>query len=257
MTSEGGPGDPRVNGSSALVSPALLLPKEGAAYELKFLLNEATARQVEAWLAPQLALDPHADPALGNAYQIESLYLDTAGRDVLHRRSPHRRRKFRLRRYGASPGVFLERKARWGDRVAKRRGWVPAEEIDRLRQPSADPAWIGHWFHRRLLAYELQPVCQVSCERVAFMGSVEGQPVRATLDRKAHSLLAADWGQGEPRGGVPFLVELVILELKFRSSLPGLFRRLMQELMLNPGPVSKYRLAMQAWGCEASAREVG
>lgn len=257
MTAEGGPGDPRENGSPALVSPALLLPNGSAAYELKFLLDETTARQVEVWLGPHLMLDPHADPALGNAYRVQSLYLDTPNRDVLHRRAPHRRRKFRLRRYGSGQGVFLERKARWGDRVAKRRGWVPAEEIERLREPSADPAWVGHWFHRRLLAYELRPVCQVSCERVAFIGSVEGQPVRATLDRKAHALLAADWNDGEPRGGVPFLTGQVILELKFRSSLPGLFRRLMQELMLNPGPVSKYRLAMQAWGQEASTREVG
>ena len=53
------------------------------AYELKFLLTEPQARQVEAMLRENLALDPHADPTLG-AYRVTSVYFDTPQLDCFH-----------------------------------------------------------------------------------------------------------------------------------------------------------------------------
>src|SRR5436305_1036093 len=108
---------------------------EGPAYELKFLLDETRAQEVEAWARRRLLLDPHGDPALGGAYQTLSLYCDTPDLDVYWGRPSYKRRKFRVRRYGAAPWVFLERKSKWGDRVAKRRSPVPGEEVALLANP--------------------------------------------------------------------------------------------------------------------------
>src|SRR5439155_22125195 len=105
---------------------------DGAAYELKFLLDETRAQDVEAWAELRLALDPHSDPALGGASRTTSLYFDTPELDVYHRAPSYRRRKFRVRRYGSAPEVFLERKSKWGDRVAKPRTAVPAAELPLL-----------------------------------------------------------------------------------------------------------------------------
>src|SRR5438093_5222453 len=92
-------------------SPSLLPPSpEGPAYEMKFLLDTDQVGRVEAWAARHMLPDPHADPALGNAYRTLSLYLDTPALDVYHRVKPYRRRKFRIRRYSEEAIVYLERK---------------------------------------------------------------------------------------------------------------------------------------------------
>src|SRR5881397_2180157 len=97
------------------LSPSLRRLRGTRAFELKFLVSEAKAREVQAWVASRMQLDPHGDPALGHAYRISTLYCDTPDLSVYHRAPLYGRRKFRVRRYGDSPGVFLERKTKWGD----------------------------------------------------------------------------------------------------------------------------------------------
>src|SRR5437867_3920280 len=80
-----------------------------AAYELKFLVAGAKARDVESWLVGRMHLDPHGDPALDNAYRVSTVYSDTSDLAVFHKAPGYANRKFRLRRYGSSPHVFLER----------------------------------------------------------------------------------------------------------------------------------------------------
>ena len=132
---------PSCNGVAEAVSPSLV-PVDGVpAFELKFLLDPARAECVTAWARRHLSPDPHADPALGGAYRVHSLYLDTAGLDIYHRGDSYRRRKYRLRRYGAEPWLYLERKSRWGDRVAKRRTRVDEGEVGRLLVELHDVSW--------------------------------------------------------------------------------------------------------------------
>src|SRR5262245_22329638 len=115
------------HGSSAVppavapsTSPSLrVVPGQPRAYELKFLVGVREARAVEALLAPRLAIDPHADPSLGNAYRTTTLYCDTPAFEVLRRIGSHKRRKYRLRRYGHGSVLFLERKSKKGERVSK------------------------------------------------------------------------------------------------------------------------------------------
>src|SRR5262249_22260166 len=111
-------------------SPSLDLPGSVApAFELKFLVDEDRARAAEAWARHHLVPDPPGDPALGGASGTTSLYFDTPELDVYHRSPKYRRRKYRVRRYGAEPWTFLERKSKWGDRVAKRRSRVHEAEV--------------------------------------------------------------------------------------------------------------------------------
>jgi VTC domain len=251
--------EPSHNGSiDAHLSPSLLWPTDNvASYELKFRVAPAQAQDVEAWARQHMALDPHADEALGNAYAIRSIYFDTAELDVFHQRPRYKRRKFRLRRYGTERGVFLERKAKSGDRVAKRRTLICDEELSRLRETTTEEAWPGVWFHRRVLARRLAPRCVISYERVAHVGmSMEG-PIRLTLDRNVHCALTEGYDFHATTSSIPLLTHLVILELKFRRAMPALFKGLIQEMGLHPTGVSKYRAGIEAWGLAQSAKEVG
>jgi hypothetical protein len=239
-------------------SPSLVPPSDGAgpAYELKFLLDEALAQEVEDWARRRLSFDPHGDPDLGGAYRTTSLYFDTPELDVYHRTPSYRRRKFRIRRYGSTPGFFLERKSKWGDRVEKRRTLIPEEELTLLANPMSVMTWPGHWFHRRLLLRRLRPACQIVYQRTAYVGSCAEGPLRLTLDRRLHGILTDEWSLAPLEGGLPLLTGRVILEFKFRAALPMPFKELVTSLRLNPHTVSKYRLCREAWGIPSPLREV-
>ncbi len=228
-------------------SPSLVAPVSGAgpAFELKFLLPESQGQEVEAWVRSRLALDPHGDPALDGAYRTTSLYCDTPEQDVYHRTPTYKRRKFRVRRYDAAPWVFLERKSKKGDRVAKRRVAVPDEELPQLTHPMSVLSWTGHWFHRSLRFRRLQPACLIAYQRTAFVGPGPHGPLRLTMDRRIRGILSNNWHPVPFEGGVPLLIGQTILELKFRMAMPTLFKELVQTMRLNPGTVSKYRLCRE------------
>jgi hypothetical protein len=240
-------GQPSGNGVPALGRGA------EAAFEMKFLLSDEHARAVEDWARGCLALDPHADPALGG-YRTSSVYLDTAGLDVFYGSPGFKRRKFRIRRYGTEAVVFLERKARSGDRVRKRRACIPETELAFLEEAAATPMWPGHWFRTRLLVRGFRPVCLIGYDRVAFMASTSEGLVRLTLDRRVRGAPTGSLTPGVLTGGLPFLEGQTILELKFQAVLPSLFRRLIQDHGLTPAAVSKYRLCVRAWALDAPVR---
>jgi len=176
---------------------------------------------------------------------------------MYHRERSFRRRKYRLRRYGAEPTVFLERKSKLGDRVSKRRTQVPDTDLARLGDAFGDPDWAGHWYHQRLLVRQLRPTCQISYERVAYVGACAEGPLRLTLDRHIHCVPADGWSPDGARSGLPILAGQVILELKYSAALPAPFKRLIAEMALAPSQVSKYRLGVQSWGLDAGTKEVG
>src|SRR4051812_33873941 len=115
--------------SPSLFSPATAGADPATAYEVKFLLTEEQAREVTARVTGKLALDAYADPALGNAYHTTSVYTDTPNFDVFYRNEGYDRDKFRVRRYGVSGPVFVERKTKNGDKVRKHRVRIDPNEV--------------------------------------------------------------------------------------------------------------------------------
>ncbi len=238
------------------LSPSLRSEADPPAYELKFLLSESQAREVQARIEPILQLDPNADPALGGAYRTTSLYSDTQAMDVYLRRGSLARDKYRVRRYGEAPILFLERKTKWGRRVQKHRTSIPHAQEHGLAQETRAEGWEGAWFHEQVLALGLRPVCLIAYERLAFIGP----DVRLTFDRRLQGKLIQQWSVASVQAGVPFLTEQVICEIKFQGVLPAFFKAIVQELNLAPSTVSKYRRFVQTAGIapqEQAAEEPG
>jgi len=234
------------------LSPSLWKDREAPAFELKFQVHLEQAREIAAWAANYLHLDPHADPTRGNRYLVHGLYFDTPALDVFHRTPGYKKRKFRLRRYGDNEAIFLEQKRKSEGKVAKRRVQILQEEIDRLRTIPNGNDWAGLWFHRRIVRRALEPSCLISYERQAFFGHNTEGPLRLTLDRNVRSRPAQEWNVVPVIDGPLMLPDQVLLELKYRRQMPALFKALMQDFGLNPGPLSKYRLAVQSSGRAAS-----
>jgi hypothetical protein len=237
------------NGHEAL-SPSLRpwIAGGAAAFEMKFLLDEAQAREVERLIAGRLAPDPHGEPALGNAYRIATIYCDTPEFDVFHRLGPHHRRKYRLRRYGDESLIYLERKMKRGERVRKRRSTIDRHDLAALSGFSTDAEWPGNWFHRQLVRRRLEPVCCVRYLRTAYVGTGDEGPLRLTFDRHVRGTLVRDWELNPTSEGAPVWDGLVVCEFKFRGSLPGVFKSAIEALALAPSGASKYRHCFQAAG---------
>lgn len=218
------------------------------AVELKFSLGRPLAEQVLAWARDRMPADPHGRGAHQDAYSITTLYLDTPRFDVLRRSGSYGRGKYRIRRYGTTPAIFLERKMKSQGLVCKRRSHIEPAEMTVLDHPDMAPGWAGYWFHRRILARGLRPVCQISYLRNARMAMSAEGPIRLTVDQALRATpvdgFAFDtWSQ--PAAINP---EGAVLELKYRGAVPELFRALMAEHGLAPSQSSKYRGAGRALG---------
>lgn len=232
-----------------LQSPSLEPAKRNGstAYEFKFLLSEAAAKEVELRLAPQMLLDPHADKG-GNGYRITTLYCDTENLDVFHRRGRHKLFKFRLRRYGDASRIYLERKSKRGEVVRKRRSSLDLGLLGQLTQNSSDLNEEAAWYRRQLNRNRVQPVCLIEYSRAAYLAPGSEGPMRLTFDRSITGELHRDWSLERKNERLPLLSDSVICEFKFRGAMPGLFKSVVQEMQLIPRGVSKYRNCIQAAG---------
>ncbi len=222
-------------------------------YEIKFLIGEDSAAQVRDWARVNMSRDPVAACDEREMYQVHTVYLDTPTLGVFGRAGALRTRKYRLRRYGSEDTVWLERKAKVRGRVKKRRTAISEEQLACLYDSAPPPYWPGQWFRRRVQLRQLQPVCSVTYERFARIGLTPEGPIRLTLDRAIggcglQPTEATGWDV--PRSSLDELQRLsglCILELKYPTSLPALFKGVMSDFTLSPLKVSKFRTCMQTW----------
>ena len=226
----------------------------GYTAEIKFLVNEATGIQIREWARERLAADPHGTGPHADEYRVSTLYLDTAERDVFHRRGSYGRSKYRVRRYGEEARVFLERKLRTSSRLAKRRTDIPLDTLHMLQAESGDGQI--RWFRRRVIVRQLEPVCRVSYLRMARLAETPVGRMRMTLDYSLTASTADTFSLDGP-GPASFLNGYMILELKFRGAMPTVFRQLADTFALAPGRASKYRTAADILGIARLAPEEG
>jgi hypothetical protein len=235
---------------AASLSPSLSRTPYGAsaAYELKFLLSEEVAQEVERVLAARMQVDPYAAQSDEGAYAITSTYLDTPRFDVFHRVGRHRFRKLRIRRYGDATWRFLEQKTKRKQRVRKQRSRADEGQLAFLGAPLLLESWDGAWFHRKAMRWELAPVCEAAYLRRAYFAEEAGSPYRLTFDRKLRARAAAGWGASVSGEAIAIGEGEVICEFKFRGAMPSHFREAVERFGLVACGASKYRRSAAALG---------
>ena len=224
------------------------------AREAKFLIDARLRPQVVEWSRANLEPDGHGSGVYADEYTTASLYFETDAFDVYQRRDSYGRSKFRIRRYGMSNIIFLERKFRTERLLAKRRTTVPVGDLERLASTELDPSWPGYWFHRRILLRRLRPLIQMSYDRVARVGTSSTGPVRMTIDTNLRVLPMPDRAF-IPGVGLPLIEDKCIIEIKYRIDIPAVFKRLAQDFGIEIQKVSKYRLGLTALDYPLPARD--
>ena len=228
------------------------------ASEIKFQVPEFAGEQILEWARTRLMPDPNAcDGGEHDSYRITSLYFDTENFDVYYRNGSFGRSKYRIRRYGPDKTVFLERKLKTRGLVSKRRAAVGIEELEQLRQGDAAPGWPGFWYHQRLQARQLRPICQIRYERIARVAITPTGPIRLTVDRSIETVALQRIEFNDSAPGTPLSSDCAIVEFKFRLSMPVLFKELVESFAIDAKRISKYRMAALALGLVNTPAEEG
>lgn len=223
-------------------------PGEPPAYELKFVLDEGQAAELEQHFNSWMSLDPHADALLDHAYRITSLYSDTPVFDVFHRVGAHREHKYRVRQYGDQQQAFLELKTKRGSQVSKHRVAIHGHELHWLVNGDAPSAWSGRWYHQALAEHALRPVCQISYLRRAYFGVTSEGRLRLTFDREIQGALVSDWRFNADVETREVNSRRIICEFKYRGAMPTPFKSAIEQFRLIPQGFSKYRALVEAYG---------
>jgi hypothetical protein len=216
------------------------------AREIKFKTQLDKWPDIVTWSRANLQPDGHGAGEHADEYQTCSLYFETPKFDVYRRSGSYGKSKFRIRRYGAAPIMFLERKFRTERMLVKRRTIVPVEDFHRMDSGAkADPKWAGYWFYRRVMLRRLQPLIQLSYDRVARIGESPTGPVRMTVDKNLKVLPMPDRAF-LAGAGMPILEGECIIEVKYRVQLPAIFKALAATFNLEAQKISKFRSALRS-----------
>jgi len=228
---------------------------QGSRYELKYIIDEAAARNVRDFALGYLEPDQHVDITKGTDYAVHSLYLDSPGLDLC-RATLHglkNRYKLRIRYYDDSPDTpaFLEIKRRENDVILKQR--VP------IRKSAVQRVLHGHWPDRSDILDQsakgmgaltqfcrLRTMCNadgktiVSYMREAYV-TPTNDTIRVTFDRRLSGSTFKD-GDILTRNGPMVYPEVggVILEIKFTCRFPVWMRQLVRSMNLTRCSMAKY-----------------
>jgi hypothetical protein len=223
-------------------------------FELKYLVDEAKARAIRAFLLNRLEPDSFTKPGTFG-YSVRSLYLDSPAL-VLKQQTDegHKNRfKLRMRFYDdneASP-IFLEIKRRENDVIRKERAAVSRAGAERLlsgRRPD-----VSHLIHADAKSESaLFNFCAL-CDHIGAIGSVfviylreayvspTSDELRITFDRELES---RPYTQGEglklPAHSTRPPIQGAILEIKFTDRFPYWTRELVYAFDLERQSMPKY-----------------
>lgn len=229
---------------------------QSSRFELKYVLNEETAKQVGAYVSSFMDLDENCIGQPRNSYVVHSLYVDSDEMktywDTIN--GNKNRFKLRIRYYDDNPRspVFLEIKSRMDNTIHKQRAGVSREgarlvlngllpPASMLLKSNSPKEYLAlERFCRLVQQMDAKPRVHVAYLREAYLPS-DNNSARVTLDRHVCSepdpdanLLTAMAHPMQPWG------DLVVLELKFTNTYPNWFRDLVRAFNLHQCGAAKY-----------------
>lgn len=224
-------------------------------FELKYLVDEATALDLRAFVSSYLAWDEASVGQPNYSYRVNSIYLDSQKLYTFWDwvNANRNRFKLRMRFYDSYPDtpVYLEIKRRVCGCILKQRCGIRKSAVSEVlagQVPAANQL-VSHE-PKQLVALETfvsmtnllqaQPKALVTYLREAYVDP-ENENVRLTMDRQVRIALcqSVDF-KLDLRPYVQPFGNWIILELKFNDRFPGWFNDMVQRFDLARGAAAKY-----------------
>lgn len=225
---------------------------EDTRFELKYRLTYFQYLKVRNAIKPYMTIDDFSRRARTNRYLVRSLYFDTPGYHAYEQKmnGDCDRVKFRLRTYtsknNASNPIRVELKLREGNLTIKKSVFVPNDEYQHFMarhhwQNFQDP--VTTEFERQSLSQGLNPVILVEYDREGYNTRFSSD-LRITFDhqvRSAHTKTLFP----EHTFFQTLMPRSVVLEIKFKESLPFWLSGLVRSQGLKVIANSKYTQGLQ------------
>lgn len=239
--------------------------------EIKYIISEDKARAIRSYLSSYLDPDENAAGKIDNAYDVQTLYLDSNQLLTYHAASNGWRNRFklRIRYYEDDPEapVFFEIKRRINEGIVKQRARVRREAVKSLLVGSSPArehlySWNPqHWsdlldFWQLAERIEAAPRLHNAYLREAYVSPGKGA-VRVTLDRnvRAEPEFGGDLGTTFTKP-VEIFAGVVILELKFTERMPTWLIEMVRGFDLKSSGAAKYGDGVEALGPYRVARRM-
>ena len=225
---------------------------EDSRFELKYRLTYFQYLKVRNAIRPYMVPDAYTQRALANRYLVRSLYFDTSDYRAYEQKMSGdcERVKFRLRTYDIEPAatnpIRVELKLRQGNLMVKKSVFVPIEEYQHFM---AHRHWkdvqhpITTEFERQSLTQGLIPVILVEYDREGYQTKFKSD-LRITFDHRVRSAHARMLFPAHVFFQM-LMPRSVVLEIKFKDSLPLWLGRLVREQGLKVIANSKYTQGLQ------------
>lgn len=227
--------------------------------EYKYLIPVTKFQKIKNEIIPYLVPDKNT---LKNKreYTVRSLYFDSPKLKYYFEKidGVKNRKKIRIRIYdndAAGKIAFLEIKRKNGDYVSKSRAPLLYQDLNRLFEirdvknliicnESNKAIENAKLFLSYLIQDNLRPVSLITYEREAFISKFDNS-LRITFDKNLRFLSSANYkNMFEEKKLQKVLKNKIIIEIKFKHSIPGWLRNIIIKYGLNRRSVSKYVICM-------------
>ena len=224
-------------------------------FELKYLIDEATALTVRDFVSSHLELDEFSVGRPNFSYPVHSLYFDSDDLRLYQStiNSEKNRYKLRLRYYSDAPEapVFFEIKRRVDSAILKQRGAVRREAVpgvladgmprrEQLLSKDAKHLFALQRFCELAQRLNAKPKVHVGYLREAWLPP-DDNSVRVTMDRQVRDdpepTLRLSTGMRSP---VRVFGDSVVLEIKFTGRFPVWLTDMVRTLNLRQSSAAKY-----------------
>lgn len=228
-------------------------------YELKYYIRATDFPGIARYLSAFMTPDSFCAELEGGYYNVNSLYFETHNFHCYRQKFDglHERRKFRVRFYEDNASdVFFEVKKRRDcftlkDRIKLSLGGYRFEEIverpDVLAQALGSDVLEDSEFFYFLHKLHLRPLLWVGYKRTAFVGKVN-KDIRLTFDKELGGISyhGRRLGHGDLINPGPHsLYPKIIMEIKFRRSMPYWLEMFIKEMNINHTSISKHSLIFE------------
>jgi SPX domain protein involved in polyphosphate accumulation len=228
--------------------------------EYKYLIPVSKFQKIRDAIIPYFVPDKFALKNKSKEYTVRSLYFDTPRLQYYFEKveGAKNRKKVRIRvydNYAAGTIAFLEIKRKNGEHISKFRAPLLYQDLDKLFEirdvknliicnKSHKAIENAKMFLSYLIQDNLNPVSLVTYEREALVSKFD-HSLRITFDKNLRFLSSAQYkNMFEEEKLQKVLKDKVIIEIKFKNTMPTWLRDILIKYGLHRKSVSKYVICM-------------
>ena len=231
-------------------------------FEMKYIIRKSISESIQKEIRNFMVYDGYANKELKKNYFVRSLYFENNNYSNFNEKvdGVKLRHKYRIRTYSnkldKNTPIFLELKGRENLRTYKTRFFIEQNDLNlffekknyfKLKKTYSDNYLIEQFIfdcYRK----NLSPKILVDYNRTPYINK-SGLYFRLTFDNNIVSLSNSSlYSTSLNSGWRECLAGFAILEVKFKSSIPAWFQRIVQSYQLQIRSISKFVIAADILG---------